>query len=145
MRDTNVVKTKNFRTIVIDPAARTVEVIESNGSYEKTRELVGAIGLDHFRIADHEDSWDYGWCDDNGLARRKPVHAFLLSIRKEPIPGRCVLAGVEKDSGENCDAKFPLDVLRSNITWLGVILPEVTWDESEAGARAIVTYARVKV
>jgi hypothetical protein len=30
------------------------------------------------------------------------------------------------------------------VTWLGVILPEVTWDKHEGVERAIVTYARVK-
>ena len=135
---------KIFRVVVIDPSAQTVEEAQWDGSLNDLHTLVGAPVLDNFRLADHEGSWDYGWCDDGGLSRGQPIHAFLFSIRKDPIAGRCLIIGVNKDTRDNCDAKFPLRVLRESIRWLGLIRPEVTWDKTETGSRAIVTYARVK-
>lgn len=134
---------KLYRAIIINPERRIVEPINTLATHEATSELIGASGLDNFRVADHGDSWDYGFVNDTGLSDGKPIHAFLLSVRKDPIAGRCVLIGAAKQTGETCDAKFPLDILRANITWLGLIRPEVTWDHTETGSRAIVTYERV--
>lgn len=135
---------KSYRAILIDPAKCRIETIVSTGTHEAVREWVGADALDHFRIADHGSSWDYGWVDDGGLLRGQPVYAFKFNIRPDPIAGRCVLIGVEKESGDNVDVKFQIEFLRNNIEWLGLILPEVVWDETERGSRAIVTYSRVQ-
>jgi hypothetical protein len=35
-------------------------------------------------------------------------------------------------------------MLRRDVEWLGLIVPEVTWDETARGKRAIVTYRRAK-
>lgn len=135
---------KTYRAILIDPAKCRIETIVSAGTHEAIRELIGAEALDHFRIADHGSSWDYGWVDDDGLLRGQPVHAFKFAIQPDPIAGRCVLIGVDKEGGDSTDAKFQIDFLRANIEWLGLILPEVTWDKTEQGSRAIVTYSRVQ-
>jgi hypothetical protein len=87
---------------------------------------------------DHPD-----WADDLGLMAAKPIHAFLLSNSKDPVAGKCLLVGSD-DRGETADAQMPLAFLREHVTWLGLILPEVTWDYHETGQRAIVTYSRVK-
>lgn len=134
---------KLYRAIVVDPATRTIEEVQSTGSHSETLELVGAKGLDHFRLADHDGSWDYGWVDEWGLTVERPVPAFLFSIRPDPIVGRCVIFGVQKEGGANCDAKFPLAVLRQEITWLGLIVPKVDWVAMEKGARAVVSFKRV--
>ena len=135
---------KVYRAILIDPEKRSIETIASACTHEAVRELINAAALDHFRIADHGSSWDYGWIDDGGLSRGMPVHAFKFDIRRDPLAGRCVLVGVDKEGGDTVDAKFQIDILRANIEWLGVILPEVTWDETERGNRAIVTYSKVR-
>ena len=136
---------KIYRAILIDPKARIVKPVEYDGALETTRELVAAECVDSFRLADHKETWDYGWCDNVGLALGKPIEAFLLSNRKDPIAGLCLIVGVQKETGDTCDAKFPLDILRREITWLGTILPEVTWDEPKNGPhRTIITYSRVK-
>ena len=136
---------KSFRAIVIDPEKQTIEMVETTGSHTETLALVGASGLDHFRIAEHPTSFDYGWVDDTGLTGGKPVHAFLFDIRsKEPIAGRCVFIGVDNETGKTIDARTPVEFLREHIEWLGPILPEVFWEHTDTGARAIVTYARVK-
>lgn len=134
---------KLYRTIVIDPAARSIEEVQSAGTSSDIRLLVRASALDHFRLADHGDSWDYGWCDMVGLAREQAVYAFLFSLRADPVAGRCVLQGVNKDGGATCDTKFPLGVLRQEVTWLGLIQPKVTWIETEDGFSSVVSFQRV--
>jgi len=137
--------TKQFRAIVIDPEKQIVDVVVTTGTHEDTRALVGASSLDNFRIADHPESFDYGWVDDTGLTRGQPIYAFKFNIRPDnPIAGRCLFIGADKETGATTDTKFPLDVLRDSIEWLGLIVPEVFWEETEQGSRAIVTYARVK-
>lgn len=135
---------KTFRAVLIDPVLQSVAVTEIDGSLASIAAAVGTDNLDHFRIADFENSWDYGWVDDTGLLRQQPIHAFLLAIRRDPLAGRCLLVGVDKGSKDNCDAKFDVQILRAEITWLGLIKPEVTSDKTEAGGRTIVTYERVK-
>ena len=65
------------------------------------------------------------WVDDLGLARGKPIFAFKLPIQKDPLVGRCLIIGAD-DRGETCSCRFPIDVLRRDVEWLGPILPEVT-------------------
>lgn len=136
---------KIYRAILIDPKQRIVRPVEYDGGYETTRELVAAAAVDQFRLAEHEATWDYGCCDDQALTLGRPIEAFLFSIRKDPIGGLCLVTGVQKETGDTCDAKFDLGILRREITWLGAILPEVTWDEPQPGfSTAIVTYSRVR-
>jgi len=133
-----------YRTIVIDPAARTVDEVESEGHRDATARLVAADHLDYFRLAEHPRSWDYGYCDERGLARQRPIHAFLFSIRPDPIAGRCALHGVKKDTGSICDCTFPLDVIRWEITWLGLVLPRVEWIDTPNGSVAVVSYTALQ-
>jgi hypothetical protein len=137
---------KTFRVIVIDPDARSITEQHSPGTLADIHALVqDKNGLDSFRIADHPMSWDYGWVDDRALMRGEPVHAFLFDIMHDPIAGRCLLLGVDKETRGNADANFPLPVLRKTITFLGLIKPEVTWVAEATGARAVVTYERVRL
>lgn len=130
--------------ILIDPEARSVTELESVATLAQLHELVGADTLDHFRLAAFEGGQiDTGWVDDGGLSRGKPIHAFLLPTGKDPIGGRCVIIGADR-YGETCSSKFPIDLLRQDVTWLGVIRPEVVWDHTAHGSRPIVTYSRVK-
>lgn len=136
--------TKTFRAVLIDPTRCTIEVHHLSGTHEATTDLLQCRSLEHFRIADHEDSWDYGWVDDRGLARGDPIDAFLFHGNRDPVAGRCLLIGVSKKTGATVDAAFPLDTLRTVVTWLGKIKPEVVWDKVDNVERAIVTYSRVK-
>ena len=141
---------KPTRTILIDPIHRTIEVHEMVVSAEETKNILQCPTLDHFRLAEHEDeksgkiSWDYGWVDDTGLSRGEPIHAFKFDIKSDPIAGRCLLTGVDKQTGDTIDVKITVEFLREHIEWLGVIVPEVTWDRTENVDKAIVTYSRVK-
>lgn len=133
-----------FRAVVIDPEKQTIDVVVTTGTLDEIHRLLNAKTLDSFRIADYENSWDYGWVDDGGLSRGEPIPAFLFQGSRDPIGGRCLLIGVDKETRETCDAKFDLRILREVVEWLGVIKPEVVWDETPNGNRAIVTYSRVK-
>jgi hypothetical protein len=134
---------KLYRTVLIDPALQRISVLESDCSLASIHKLVDAETLTHRKIAEFESGFDTLWADDLGLMAAKPIHAFLLSNSKDPVAGKCLLVGSD-DRGETADAQMPLAFLREHVTWLGLILPEVTWDYHETGQRAIVTYSRVK-
>jgi hypothetical protein len=139
---------KQYRAILIEPETHSVTELQSDLTLPSIHDLVGTQdALGHFRVARYDDDmgggYDFGWVDDNGLNRSKPVHAFLLSFSKDPVAGRCLVIGANR-YGETCNARLPVDFLRADISWLGLILPEVTWDRTEHGERAIVTYSRVK-
>ena len=136
---------KLYRVVLIDPEARLIRELESECSLDNIHELVGSDSIDSFGIAiyDNDGGRDMGWVDDDGLKDAKPVHAFMLPTGKDPIAGRCLIIGANV-RGETASARFPLPLLRQDVTWLGLILPEVVWDETPKGRRAIVTYSRVK-
>jgi hypothetical protein len=135
---------KTYRVILIDPEARSIKELQSDGSLDSVHELVGTDKLDHFALAKYDSGGlDYGWLDDEGLISGEPVHAFLLPTGKDPLAGRCLIVGADH-YGVTCSARFPLAVLQRDVTWLGLIRPEVTWDHTATGDRAIVTYSRVK-
>ena len=130
-----------MRAILIDPEARTIVEVETEGRLADIHALVAdKHGLDSGRLAEHEDSWDYGWVDDKGLAAEECIHAFKWSIR--PTAGRCLVIGVDKETRDSCDARMPLDFAREHVTWLGLIKPEVTWVVEGNTVRAVVTYQR---
>ncbi len=135
-----------FRALLIDPVEHSITTVDIDGSAKGIEALIGCELLDQFRLSDHDATWCYGFVDDAGLSRGEPVHAFLFDIRSDPIAGRCVIAGLDKISGDicDCDAEMTATFLRDHIEWLGLIKPEVTWDRTPTGDRAIVTYARVR-
>lgn len=138
---------KQYRAILIEPEARSISELSSDLTLASIHRLVGAEVLDHFRIAQFDEDlggFDYGWVDERGLADGKPIHAFLLSsLNRDPIAGRCLIVGTDR-CGQTCSARLPIPFLRAEVAWLGLILPEVVWDHTERGSRAIVTYSRVK-
>jgi hypothetical protein len=136
---------ENYLAIMIDPRAQHISELEWNGSLDELHALIdNAETLGHFKLAAFEDGHiDAGWIDDTGLSRGKPICAFLLPTGKDPIAGKCVIVGANH-FGETASCRIPIAVLRQDVSWLGPILPEVTWDHIDTGSRAIVTYSRVK-
>jgi hypothetical protein len=135
---------KTYRVILIDPEARLVSELESDCSLDSIHKLIGAQVLESFGLAIHADNGrDMGWVDDGGLSAGLPVYAFLLPTSKDPIAGRCLIIGAN-ERGETSNCQFPVAILRQDVTWLGKIQPEVTWDHTPQGSRAIVTYSRIK-
>jgi hypothetical protein len=134
---------KTFRAILIDPEARRISELEIDAKLPTMHELIGAETLDHFRLALFENRHiDMGWIDDGGLSREQPIHAFLLPTAKDPIAGKCLIIGAD-ERGETSGCQMPVAILRQDVTWLGLIRPEVTWDHTALGSRVIVTYSRV--
>lgn len=137
-------KDKLYRAILIDPDARSIMELQSDLSLTSIHELIGAETLDQFGLASFEGGYkDFGWIDDGGLSRGLPIHAFLLPTAKDPIAGKCLIVGAN-ELGETCGCRMPIEILRQDVTWLGPILPEVHWEHTDIGSRAIVTYERVK-
>jgi hypothetical protein len=135
---------KTYRAILIDPEARNVRELESTLSFAEMHELIGAETLDNFGLAAFEGGHkDSGWVDDGGLMRGEPIHAFLLPTAKDPIAGKCLIIGANH-LGETASCRMPIAILRQDVTWLGLIKPEVVWDRIGNVDRSIVTYSRVK-
>jgi hypothetical protein len=136
---------KPHRAILIDPEARRITELETEITVAALHELIGAETLDNFRLAlfDEDGHVDMGWVDDGGLSRGLPIHAFLFPRAKDPVAGKCVIIGASR-MGDTTSCRIPIEILRQDVTWLGLILPEVTWDETDIASQAIVTYSRVK-
>jgi hypothetical protein len=135
----------SFRAVIIDPERRTIEEVRLPPTLAAIRALIPHAedeGLDHFLLAEFDHSWDEGWVRDSGLCAGTPVHAFRLGGWHDPCAGRVVIVGVDCDSRHTCDARISLAFLQAQVTWLGLIQPEVTWVEEEHGVRAVVTYSR---
>jgi hypothetical protein len=134
---------ETFRALIIDPEPCTIEEIQTPGTLHDFKRLVGRDELDSFRLAEHGDSFDYCWIYDKGLVDGAPIYAFKFNLRPDPVAGRCLIIGVDKESRDNCDAAMAVDFLQQfAVIWLGLIKPEVTWVAEEHGARAVVTYSR---
>jgi hypothetical protein len=127
---------------LIDPRTQRIEIVDlgldDDGMRERMRRMIGAEWLAYQRISTKQDSL---WIDDMGLTRRVPVWAFKLPLQHEPYGGRAIIIGAN-EMGDSFAPAIPLDVLRRDIEWLGLIVPEVTWVTEPDGARAVVTYRR---
>jgi hypothetical protein len=136
--------TELFRAIVIDPKARTIDVVVTDLTPAHIHELVEATTLDNFLIAEFEGGWDQCWVNDTGLSDEKPIHAFKFCASPLPLAGRCLIIGVDRATRNTCDAFMPLDFVVGEIEWVGLILPEVTMvEESPGHMRNVVTYRRL--
>jgi len=127
---------------LIDPDLRRVEIVEveAKDPLKRARALIGADGLDHGLISDMRDSI---WVDENGLLNGKPVCAFKLPVQRDPYAGKAIIIGTGK-RGEAQSPYIPLEIIRRDIEWLGLIVPAVDWVEEPTGVRAVVTYSREK-
>jgi hypothetical protein len=135
-----------MKAILIDPFAREVREIEIAATNDRAltiemHRLIGADTLDHQMISNDHDSV---WLDDAGLKRGEAVYAFKLPIQRDPYAGTAVIIGADQ-IGRTRAPLIPVEVLRRDIEWLGRIVPEVIWEKTERGSRAIVTYARSKL
>jgi hypothetical protein len=126
-----------------DPEARTMREIvfvDERKALDEMYRLIGADTLDHQIISDEHDSI---WLDGDGLRRGEPIYAFKLPIQREPYAGKALVIGAD-DYGQTRAPFIPIEMLRRDVEWLGRIMPEVVWEKTAFGERAIVTYARVK-
>ena len=129
------------RAVLIDPELRSIVVLQIDVTLDAIHEQIGP-NLDSFALAEFDYSFDHAWVDDMGLTNG-PVYAFLLSNRHDPIAGRCLIVGVDRETRDRANALIPIGFLRANIEWLGKIKPEVTWDQNGPVTRSIVTYSKV--
>jgi hypothetical protein len=132
-----------MKAFLIDPFTREISEVElptdNRALSDEMHRLIGADTLDHQTISMEHDSV---WVDDAGLKRGERVYAFKLPIQRDPYAGRAVVIGADA-AGRTRAPVIPIEALRRDIEWLGCIVPEVTWETTERGERAIVTYSRV--
>jgi hypothetical protein len=127
---------------LIDPERQCVEVVDLDAEdpLARTRDLIGARGLDHSIISDMRDSI---WVDEHGLLNGKPIYAFKLPVQRDPYAGKAVIIGTD-ERGAPQAPHIPLEIIREHADWLGLIVPDVVWIEEPTGTRAVVTYSRPK-
>jgi hypothetical protein len=133
------------KAILIDPFKREVREIEIEATNDRAltvemHRLIGADTLDHQMISDMHDSI---WVADDGLKNGQPIYAFKLPVQRDPYAGTAVIIGAD-DIGRTRAPVILVETLRRDVEWLGQIIPEVTWETTERGERAIVTYAKAK-
>ena len=130
-----------IRGVLIDPRNRQIKEIRirSTDVLKDIQRHISYQPMNSFRIAEFDESHDYGWVYDMGISNGKPIHAFKLSGRSNPIAGNCVIIGADL-RGETMEAKIPLDFLIENVQWLGVITPKLVWEKTSDGIRGVVTY-----
>jgi hypothetical protein len=133
------------KAYLIDPLKREIREIEIGATNDRAltiemHRLIGADTLDHQRISDLRDTI---WVDDAGLKRGEPVYAFALPIQRDPYAGTAIVIGADQ-IGRTRAPQIPIEALRNTVEWLGQIVPEVVWEETERGSRAIVTYNKGK-
>jgi hypothetical protein len=133
-----------MKAYLIDPRTRQICAIElikgDKLMLAEMLELIGApTGLDHQMISDMKDSI---WVDEFGLKRGQRIYAFKLPIQSDPYAGKAIIIGAD-EAGRTKAPFIPIEVLRADIEWLGEILPQVLWEETPTGERAVVTYSRL--
>lgn len=133
-----------MKAILIDPERRKIEAIElpddDAAIAEAMRCVIGCTDMDYGLIDDMRDTI---WVDGSGLKNQRPIEAFKLhGFQRNPYAGKAIIIGAE-EGGKTCAPFIPIEILRADIVWLGVIVPQVDWlDEPHGGLRAVVTYSR---
>jgi hypothetical protein len=132
---------------LIDPSLQRVSLIELETPVVATIErLIGdTYGIDHAIISDVDDMI---WVAGGSLLAQKPVYAFRLPTQRDPFAGKAIIIGGD----DQHKPIIPIDVVKQDIEWLGLIIPTVTVINEETELfgrkairhRAVVTYERPK-
>jgi hypothetical protein len=134
---------------LIDPKLQRLHDVELpdnvNEQLAMMRELIRCVTLGGGRISDCGDQL---WCSDNVFEQQR-CFAFKLrggGVNLGPYGGTCIITGSDR-SGRSRAPYIPLDLIRSNVVWLGEIVPRIDWiKEQQPGGvimwRAVVTYSR---
>jgi hypothetical protein len=135
------------RGYLIDPRLQRVSVIELEEPVVATMtRLIGdQYGMDHAIIS---ELGDMIWVAGGSLLEQKPIYAFRLPVQHEPFAGSAIIIGGD----DHHKPSLPIDVVKQDIEWLGLIIPTITYINEEiefAGRkairhRAVVTYERPK-
>jgi hypothetical protein len=142
---------RTVAAILIDPDRRTINYFdlprEPSAHRAEMLRIVGG-GMDYAVLSDMKDTL---WAYEFGLIEHKPVYAFKLPVLHDPCVGKAVVLG-ETDDGSMRRPCIPIELLRRDVEWLGLIVPQVDWIEEQiemhgkpaVQRRAIVTYSRPK-
>lgn len=96
---------KTFKAILIDPVARTVAVVDTNGSLEHWYQLVKTEYLEHKTVSTGEIMI---------FAEKQKPSAGIFRIAEFVVCGRALIVG-SKSSGETRDTRLSVDALRALI------------------------------
>lgn len=110
--------------IKIDPQARTVTIVEGDGSNESFCSLIGCESLD---ACARQDNYDALLIDDDALSLDPQPPAFSFN-GYGPLHGTAIVAGCDED-GKTIEPAFTVEQVLKRITWLGSVRtnPVILW------------------
>jgi hypothetical protein len=100
-----------MRTILIDPAERSISVHEYNGDWQT---IAPTLGCETFDIV----GLDCGdlYIDDEGLM--KPNEFFIIEGFQQPLAGRSLLFGAATEDGDSTGSSLLIEQLEVMVQWI---------------------------
>jgi hypothetical protein len=102
--------------IKIDPYARTVTIVESDGSNKSFCQLIGSEFLD---VCARQENHDALWVDEDALSLDPQPPAFSFD-GFGPLRGIAIVTGSDWD-GTTTEPTFTVEQVIERTTWLGVV------------------------
>lgn len=99
-----------MRAYLIDPAERTLTVVDHDGKLSSIYEL---LGCDRVTTAQVADLGDVVYVDDEGLLKG-PTNFFLVEGHPTPLAGKGLVVGTTYD-GDDAEPNVTEEWLRDNL------------------------------
>lgn len=124
---------KPHRAYLIEPATKTVSMVQLDGSIEHMHEL---MKCDLFTMGARFHNGDTIYVDDEGLLKGEdqPIYLFRIDDRKvsvsrhTPLAGNALLAGCNERTGESMNPLMTLDRLKQIVVWFGPARVRIDYD-----------------
>jgi Domain of unknown function (DUF3846) len=100
-----------MRAIVIDPAARTVEEIDTDGSLASLQEVVGGC-IEYVAVHDNH----HCYVNEEGLLEQ-PEHFFMFDGGHQPLAGRGIILSSTPE-GDEAPCGLPLDWVSQRVSFM---------------------------
>jgi hypothetical protein len=102
-----------MRAIVIDPAAQTVEEIDTDGSLAALQQVVGG-SIEYVAVDDDH----HCYVNEEGLLDQ-PEHFFMFDGRHQPLAGRGIILSSTPE-GDEAPCGLPLDGVKERVSFMDV-------------------------
>jgi len=100
-----------MRAIVIDPAARTVEEIDTDASLASLQEVVGGC-IEYVAV----DESHHCYVNEEGLLEQ-PEHFFMFDGGHQPLVGRGIILSSTPE-GDEAPCGLPLDWVNERVSFM---------------------------
>lgn len=103
-----------MKAFLIDPVARTIELVDSDDGLDGVRRLIGFATVDSDEI---DDKGDRLFFDDECFIRSAPGAPRFRIDNLAPVTGKGVVVGSSAQGRELGDAAIALDALQRRVTF----------------------------